>query len=169
MSSRSLRTKAIASVAGALCVIAFGVHAALARSTPTPSPAPTPTPVADPTVTKLVRQQFVAWQSGSIDKSLYAQKVQQQLNDAKINDVSQKLASLGALTNTVYIGPYVSPDFPPAARGYIYQMQCNEGNVYVFTVLDAEGKIATIYFKDRLVTETVEVPATAAPSPQASP
>jgi hypothetical protein len=120
-------------------------------------------------VTKLVRQQFVAWQSGSINRSIYSDKIQVQLSDAKINDVSQKLAALGALESTVYIGPFISSDIPPDAHGYIYQMQCREGNVYVFTVLDPQGKIATIYFKDKLVTETVEVPGTASPAPTASP
>ncbi|MBV8147839.1 MAG: hypothetical protein JO092_01965, partial [Candidatus Eremiobacteraeota bacterium] len=119
--------------------------------------------------TKLVRQQFVSWQAGSINKSLYSDKIQAQLSDAKINDVSQKLASLGALESTVYIGPFVTTDIPPDAHGYIYQMQCRDGNVYVFTILDPTGKIATIYFKDRLVTETVEVPGTATPTPSPSP
>jgi hypothetical protein len=152
-----------------MCASAAVMPRADARSTPPPTPSPSPTPVADPAVTKLVRQQFVAWQAGGVNKSLYSDKIQSQLSDAKINDVSQKLAALGALTSTLYIGPFVSSDFPPGARGYIYQMQCREGNVYLFTVLDPQGKIATIYFKDRLVTETIEVPASGSPAPASSP
>ena len=138
---------------------------AMARAKPTPTPSPSPSPVADPAVTKLVRQQFVAWQAGNVNKSLYSPQIQSQLTDAKIADVSQKLGFLGALTATVYVGPYYSADFPQGAQGYIYQMLCREANVYVFAVIDAQGKIANFYFKDRLVTETIEVPASGAPAP----
>jgi hypothetical protein len=166
MSLRSFATSIAAAVVVALCLGTLLAPRAAARPAPaTATPSPSPSPVADPAITKLVRQQFVAWQSGSINKSLYSDKIQAQLNDAKINDVSQKLAALGALESMVYIGPFVSSDSPPDAHGYIYQMLCREANVYVFTIVDPQGKIATIYFKDRLVTETVEVPATAAPSP----
>jgi cell division septation protein DedD len=169
MSSRSFATSFVAVVFAATCAGAVAPSADARPAPPTPTPSPSPTPVADPSVTKLVRQQFVAWQAGSINKSLYSDKIQSQLSDATINDVSQKLASLGALTSLIYIGPFISSDIPPDARGYIYQMQCREGNVYLFTILDSQGKIATIYFKDKLVTETVEVPASASTVPTASP
>jgi len=116
-----------------------------------------------------VRQQFVALQSGTINKTLYSPGLRGKLTDAMINDLSQKLAVLGPLTDTVYIGPFYTNDIPADAHGYIYQMMCREGNVYLLTIIDAQGKIATIYFKDKLTTETIEVPAGGAPSPQASP
>ena len=43
-----------------------------ARPKPTPTPSPTVAPVADPAITKLARQQFLAWQVGTIDKNLYS-------------------------------------------------------------------------------------------------
>jgi hypothetical protein len=164
MSSRSFAINALAVTLAGVCTVAL-LAPASARPKPamTPTPSPSPTPIADPAVTKLVRQQFVAWQAGSVNKSLYSDKIQAQLSDAKISDVSQKLASLGALESTVYIGPYLANDIPPDAHGYIYQMQCREGNVYLLTILDPQGKIATIFFRDKLVTETVEVPATPTP------
>jgi len=140
-----------------------------ARSQPTPTPSPSPTPVADPAVTKIVRQQFVAWQAGSLNKSLYAAGVQGKLTDAMVDDVSKKLAALGPLEDTVFIGPFFTSDIPADAHGYIYQMVCHGGKVYLLTILDAQGKIATIFFKDKLTTETVEVPASAAPAPEPSP
>jgi hypothetical protein len=164
MSLRSCATRAAAAATAALWATLLVSSGAVARpkAPATPTPSPSPTPVADPTVTKLVRQQFVEWQSGSINRALYSDNIQSQLSEAQVNDVSQKLAALGALEATVYIGPFVSADFPADAHGYIYQMQCREGNVYVFTVIDPQGKIATMFFKDRLVTETIEVPATGA-------
>jgi hypothetical protein len=166
MSLRSLRISAIAVPALLLALLVCG--AAQARPRPTPTPSPTPTPVADPAITKLARQQFVAWQAGSINRNAYSAKVQAKLTDAIVNDVSHKLGLLGPLTDLVYLGPFYANDFPPDARGYIYQMLCREGNVYQFMILDGQGKIATIYFKDKLTTEEVEVPATAAPSPEES-
>lgn len=146
----------------ACCLAAHGVAAA--RPHPTPTPAPTPTPVADPAITRIARQQFVAWQAGSINKSLYDAGVVAKLTDAKINDTSKALGQLGPLTDTVFIGPFVAADIPPTSHGYIYQMQCASGSVYLWMILDADGKIATIYFHDRLDVETITAPgASAAP------
>ncbi len=85
-----------------------------------------------------------------------------QLTAEKIANTSGLLAQLGALTDTVYIGPWYNPNFPER-RGYIYQMRCVSGNVYLWLGLDADGKIATIFFKNRLDVETIT------PAPSASP
>lgn len=139
---------------------------ASARPSPTPTPAPTPTPVADPAITKLARQQFVAWQAGNINKSLYSPELLPKLTDAKINDVAHVLGVLGPLTDTTFIGPFSAADIPPGARGYIYQMHCTDGSIYMWMILNADGKIATVFFKDKLDVETIERPAEAEPSPK---
>ena len=144
-----------------LCLVLAGPLASQARPHPTPSPSPSP-PVADPAITKIARQQFVQWQAGVIDKALYAQDVLPLLTDAKIADVSHALAQLGALTGTVYVGRWVNPD-RTGQSGYIYQMRCVEGNVYLWLALDPDGKIATIFFKNRLDVENVT------PAPSATP
>jgi hypothetical protein len=133
------------------------------RTHATPTPAATPMPVADPAITKLARQQFVQWQAGSINKSLYAVQVLSQLTDAKIADTSQKLGELGALTDTLYLGRWINPDFPPETRGYIYQMHCVSGSIYLWLALDSQGKIASLTFKNRFDVETVT------PTPSATP
>jgi hypothetical protein len=149
----------IATAVAALVLAATASLSARTHATPTPSP----TPVADPSITKIARQQFVQWQAGIVNKSLYAPKVLPQLTDAKISDTSTKLAELGALTDTVYIGRWLNPDFPAGASGYIYQMRCVLGNVYLWLALQGDGKIATIFFKNRLDVENVT------PSPSATP
>ncbi|MBV8198750.1 MAG: hypothetical protein JO263_11480 [Candidatus Eremiobacteraeota bacterium] len=133
----------------------------MARPNATPTPAPTPSPVADPAIDKLVRTQFVQWQVGAINKDLYAQRVLDKLSDSTISQTSKALAQLGALTEMVYLGPWIEQDFPPGARGYVYQMRCVSGNVYLWLALDPQGKIATILFKNRLDVEMV----TPSPSP----
>jgi hypothetical protein len=159
---------------GRFFIICILVAAALAFATPppslarpraTPTPSPTPTPIADPEITRIVRQQFVQWQAGIINRSLYADRLLPQLTDAKISNTSHALGQLGALTGVVYLGRWINPDFPPGARGYIYQMRCSSGNVYLWLALDAQGKIATIFFKNRLDVETVTPSPSATPSP----
>ena len=133
----------------------------LARPHATPTPSPSPTPIANPAITQLARQQFVQWQAGTINKSLYAKQVLDKLSDAKISDTATALGQLGPLIDVVFLGPWIAADFPPGARGYAYQMRCSSGNIYLWLALDAQGKIATILFKSRLDVETV----TPAPSP----
>jgi hypothetical protein len=145
----------------AIAAVALITGPAMARPHATPTPAPTPTPVADPAITQIARQQFVAWQAGTVHKNLYDAEVQAKLTDEKINDTSHALGGLGALTDTVFIGPFVSADLPPGAHGYIYHMICTAGAVYLWMIVDATGKIATIYFHDRLDVDTF----TASPSP----
>ncbi len=134
-----------------------------ARPHATPTPSPTAAPSADPAITNIARHQFVAWQAGVVNKSLYAPQVVAKLTDDKVAQTSQVLAQLGALTDVVYMGRWINPDFPAGSSGYIYQMRCTQGNVYVWLALDADGKIATIFFKNRLDVETVT------PTPSVSP
>lgn len=138
---------------------------AQARPHATPTPAPTPTPVADPAVARLARQQFVAWQAGNINKTLYAEGVAEKLSDAKVDEVSKALGKLGPFTEAIYIGPFSASDIPADAHGYIFKMQCTEGAVYQWMIVDGQGKIATIFFKDRLDLESIE----ATPQPVSSP
>src|SRR5579862_8810837 len=116
-----------------MAVLAMGVLMLGAR--PHPSPSPSPTPVADPAITQLARQQFVSWQAGIVNKHLYATQVLDKLTDAKIADTSKALGQLGALTDSVYIGPWADPSFPLGARGYIYQMRCVEGSIYLWLAI----------------------------------
>src|SRR5581483_8964072 len=127
-------------------------------ATPAPSPAPS-APPADPAVTKVARQQFVAWQAGSLNKSLYAPEVVPKLTPDKVAEVSRALAALGPLVGTDYVAPFSAADIPAGAHGYIYNMHCTSGSIYLWLILDARGKIATIYFKNKLDVETIERPA----------
>mgnify|MGYP001420755028 CR=1 FL=1 len=150
----------------AMMVAAIALSAPVAaRPSATPTPAPTPAPVADPAVTKVARQQFVAWQAANINKALYAPQVIPKLTDAKVNDVAHVLAALGPLDDTAFVAPFSAEDIPPDAHGYIYQMRCANGNIYMWMILDGDGKIATVFFKDKLDVETIERPAAPSPRP----
>ena len=161
---RSLRTSAPATALACATLAALIAGPATGVARPHATPAPTPTPVADPAITKVARQQFVQWQSGQVNKSLYVPEVLAKLTDEKIAATSHALGQLGALTDMVYIGRWINPDMPTLS-GYIYQMRCTEGNVYLWLELEPDGKIASIVFKDRLDVENV----TPAPSPTPTP
>ncbi len=166
MSFRSFRTDRVGWILPAAALAALAIAfppASWARAHPTPTPSPTAAPSADPAITNIARHQFVQWQAGDINKSLYAPQVLAQLTDDKVSETSRLLAQLGALTDMVYMGRWVNPDFPPGVSGYIYQMRCTLGNVYLWLALNADGKIATIFFKNRMDVETVT------PSPSATP
>lgn len=152
----------------ALLAIVVAATAPGAARPRTPTPSPSPSPVADPAITKIARQQFVGWQAGVVNKSLYAPQVLPKLTDEKIADTARVLGQLGALTDTVYIGRWINPDLPDLS-GYIYQMRCVEGNVYQFMALTPEGKIASIVFKNRLDVENVTAAPSATPAPPENP
>ena len=158
-----MRLAAVAALIAAPLVLVVLAAPSWGRPHATPTPAATPTPVADPAITKLATQQFVQWQAGTVNKSLYAPQLLGQLTDAKIADTSQKLGELGAFTDSVYLGRWLNPQFPPEVRGYIYQMRCSSGNVYLWMAVNDQGKIVSFVFKNRFDVENVT------PSPSATP
>jgi hypothetical protein len=157
----SFAKAALAPLALAAIVVIAAPATGWARH-PTPTPSPSPTPIADPAITKIAKQQFVQWQAATVNKSLYIPQVVPKLTDTLIADTSRALAQLGALTDTVYIGRWINPEFPPGVNGYIYQMRCVSGNVYLWLAIDPQGKI-DVFFKNRLDVENVT------PSPSQSP
>ena len=132
------------------------VRPAGARPKSTPTPSPTAAPVADPAITKLARQQFLAWQIGTIDKTLYSPDLLAKATDEKIADVSRHIAPLGALISTRTTS-LRSPARTSRtdAKGYIYQMNCSNGKIFEEIVLTG-GKIGYLYFRDTLTTEDVD-------------
>lgn len=157
------RIDRIAALVTLTFVIALVAAPATSSARPrTPTPSPSPTPVADPAITKIARQQFVAWQAGIVNKSLYAVPAAARLTDATIADTARALGQLGPLTDLVYVGRWLNPDMPQL-NGYIYQMRCSSGNVYLWLALEPDGKIASIVFRNRLDVENVT------PSPSATP
>lgn len=161
-----LRTNRVTWLALVISTIAVAGLFALPSASwgrPRTTPSPSPTPVADPAITKIARQQFVQWQAGVVSKNLYAAALLPELTDPKIADTSKALSQLGALTDMVFIGNWLNPTFPEGTHGYIYQMRCVEGNVYLWMALDGQGKIATLFFRNRLDAVTVT------PAPSATP
>lgn len=111
-----------------------------ATNPPLPSPKPAP---EDPRVRKLAVQQFLAWQTGTVNRDLYADSVNNQLSDEVLQGAATTLARLGALQQATFQGISTAR----GSRFYVYGMACENGSVKMEFSLDAAGKIALIFFE----------------------
>lgn len=139
-----------------LCFASAAGPAAARQGAPAPSPSPSPAAAAqpkipppspapeDPKITKLAIGQFVAWQNGDIDQSLYDPQVTDELTEDVLTRGTAALAHLGGLQKATFEG--ISQ-----ARGtsfYVYKMTCENGSVDMdFAIDPATGKIALIFFE----------------------
>ncbi len=124
---------------------------AIAKPNPTPSSAATPSlPPEDPGVTKVVRREFVSWQAGNVDLTRYSDSARTQISADKIATTSKNLALLGALERVEYVEPVAFDNQPTGDRAFIYRMTCTQGIVYEQIVLDAQGKVTGIVFRDKM-------------------
>jgi hypothetical protein len=110
----------------------------------TPPALPSPKPGPDnPQRHKLAVQQFLAWQQGTIDRTLYGDEVNSELDDALLDRAGKTLANMGALQSAAFVGT-------ARAKGldiYVYKMTCQNGSVDMDFALQPDGKIALIFFE----------------------
>ncbi len=114
--------------------------AGIASPPPLPSPRPGPD---NPQRHKLAVQQFLAWQQGDIDRSLYGDEVNSELNDEVLDRAGKTLANMGALQSAAFVGT-------AHAKGldiFVYKMTCENGSVNMDFALQPDGKIALIFFE----------------------
>jgi hypothetical protein len=118
--------------------------AATAETPPPPPPLPSPKPGPDvPARHKLAVQQFLAWQQGQVDRSLYGDEVNSELSDEVLDRATKTLANMGALQSATFVGT-------AHAKGvdvFVYKMTCENGSVNMDFALDPGGKIALIFFE----------------------
>ncbi|HEY9180996.1 MAG TPA: hypothetical protein VIO32_09775 [Candidatus Baltobacteraceae bacterium] len=139
-----------------VCGIAvLGGASALAQQDTTPAPFTTPSPVPppplpsprpgpdDPARHKLAVRQFLAWQQGQIDRSLYDDAVNGELNDEVLDSATRTLANMGALQSVKFLGT-------AHAKGvdvFVYKITCENGSVNMDFAQDPDGKISLIFFE----------------------
>ncbi len=137
-----------------LLVVALAGAPALARRHAPPTPSPTPVPPANPGVTMLARREFVLRQAGQIDGRFLTPQFRANMTQRQVEQVSEELGPLGALTGMQYLGPVSDPDLPAGAHAYLYKMICTNGSIYEQIFVDGHGKIAGELFRDTLATPT---------------
>lgn len=78
-----------------------------------------------------------------MDRTLYGDEVNTELNDEVMDQATHTLANMGALQSTVFVGT-------AHAKGldvYVYKMTCEHGSVNMDFALAPDGKIALIFFE----------------------
>lgn len=113
-------------------------------ATPAPPALPSPRPGPDvPQRHKFAVQQFLAWQQGDVDRTLYTDELNGELNDDLMDRATKTLANMGALQSAVFLGT-------AHAKGidvYVYKMTCEHGSVNMDFALDPSGKVSVIFFE----------------------
>ena len=136
-----------------LMVAAIGISipvASPAQSAPAPEateappavPSPSPAPET-PKVSKFAVQQFLAWQSGTVDRAMYSDSVLDALTDEALTRGTATLARLGGLQKATFRGI----SHAKGSSFYVYHMACEHGSVEMEFALDPAGKIALIFFE----------------------
>lgn len=111
---------------------------AAAPSLPPPQPGPD-----DPRRHKFVVQQFLAWQQGTVDRTLYTDQVNGELSDEVLNKGTQTLANMGGLQSITFVGT----SHAKAGDVYVYKVTCEHGSVNMDIALAPDGKISLIFFE----------------------
>jgi hypothetical protein len=112
------------------------------QASPPPIASPKPAP-EDPKVHKLAVQQFLAWQQGQIDRSLYGDQVNAELTDEVLDNGTRTLANMGALQSAAFLGI----SHTKGTDIYVYKMTCEHGSVDMDFSLAPDGKISLIFFE----------------------
>jgi len=123
---------------------------AQARSHATPTPSPTPLPPEEPDATKVARQQFVAWQLGTLDRSRYTDDLNALADADAVTKTSAALTQLGSLQSMEWLGYRQAAGVIPGTKTYVYRVHCSIGSVLMQFSIQPDGKIAGIIFRDNL-------------------
>jgi hypothetical protein len=111
---------------------------------PAPPAAATSLPGEDPAITARARAEFLAWQSGQIDRAKYAPTASDGFNDALVARVATELTAMGAPNSFIFRGKLQNP---AGAAIYAYLIPCANSAVWMTFGLDSTGKIAGIAFQ----------------------
>ena len=139
-------------------VVALSTTPAYAHR-PAPTPAPTETPIGtpdapaipspkpateDPKITKVAVREFLAWQTGAVDRAHYSDQMNANISDELLTKSAAGLAHLGALQKTTFEGTSIAG--PMNQTFYTYTMTCTDGSVRMQFGFDPQGKISLLYF-----------------------
>lgn len=137
----------------ATSLVAFSATApqvAWARAHATPTPSPEPLAPEDPVATKVARQQFVAWQVGTLDRARYSPELNALADQDQVTHTAAALSQLGFLQSMEWMGYRSAEGVPPGSKTYVYKAHCSRGSVLMQFTITPLGKIAGIIYRDNL-------------------
>ncbi|MBV8375019.1 MAG: hypothetical protein JO302_05875 [Candidatus Eremiobacteraeota bacterium] len=148
-------------------IIPFPVTTVIAQAAPAPPPAPAPaapattsgsssksapaTKAADPAaVAKNAGSLLHQLQTGTVDRTALDAKMSAALTDAQLSQIKGQLGPLGDPVS-------VTPTGSNTQNGltvYTYNVDFKSGSLTEYYVLDADGKVAGVWFKPAASTST---------------
>ncbi|HET9096474.1 MAG TPA: hypothetical protein VFN37_07415 [Candidatus Baltobacteraceae bacterium] len=140
----------------AAAALVFGLSAGIVRAQQAaPAPGGSAAPAAAPTLPppqpgpddprrhKFAVQQFLAWQQGAVDRTVFTDQVNGELSDEVLNQGTQTLANMGGLQSVAFVGT----SHAKAGDVYVYKVTCEHGSVNMDFALTPDGKISLIFFE----------------------
>lgn len=97
----------------------------------------------DPAVGTAVKRQYLAWQTGKIDRNDFSAEMNKELPDATVARVASQLQSLGAPKKFTYVERTLWNGY----RVYTYRVETQKARLRMLYTVDAEGKISALWFR----------------------
>lgn len=101
-------------------------------------------PGEDAAITSRAQSEYVAWQSGKIDRDRYTARAASAFTPALVAQVAGELTAYGAPGPPIFRGKTQAPD---GTTIYAYRVPCANTDVWMSMGLDAGGKIDGIAFQ----------------------
>jgi hypothetical protein len=141
-----------------LLALALWPAAASAQGAPPPagapaaaSPAPTPTALPDdPAIDKRAKAEFLAWQSGKLDKSHYSKALDAAATDDAVAKVTPQLKALGDLKSVVFTAGWV---IAPGKNAYQYLVTCSTASMLMLYVVSPPATVEGVRFRPAAPTQ----------------
>ena len=116
--------------------------AAAAPAAPAPDATPTPLPQSD-AVDKRAKSEFLAWQSGKLDKSNYTKRLADEATDMAISQISPQLQALGDFKSITWTSAWMYQGY----KNYQYVVACSKGSMLMIVALDPQGLTGGVRFR----------------------
>jgi hypothetical protein len=129
---------------GSLTAVAGAQSAPASPPASVGSPAPTPTPLPeDAGIDKRAKAEFLAWQSGKLDKSQYSPRLAEQATEMVVTQVSPQLQALGDFKEIKFTSAWVDQGYD----NYQYLVTCSKGAMLMLYAVSTDGKVAGVRFR----------------------
>jgi hypothetical protein len=97
----------------------------------------------DKAMTSRLKDEFLAWQHGKIDRTHYTSQVNAALTDSAVAQLGTQLASLGDVKSTTFVSKTQVSGYDV----YVYDVECAKGTIRMTVSIDANDLIGGIFFK----------------------
>ena len=138
----------VSAFGGAALPVAVSAQASPSPAPATASPAASPSPAAiDPAVVARAKAEFLAWQSGKIDRSHYSAAVNTGIPDATVWQIASQLRTFGDFVSLAPQNKSAAVQGGVTLTVYDFLVTCKGGNIAYRLVINPSDKIDGIFFR----------------------